>query len=277
VYHLLVKYEGWADGQDRLTNDRVFESTESALIPRTEGGTLDFARLPSGPALFATEEGGSGPMVARIGTIRRARATGRWVHLEYVIDPQLPSLPIASLRALSSDLSIESFELRHTHWAMKDVDLFRVLLLQKASLGPSPTLFDLDAAVEADLVSVMMPFDPGFDPIHAAICQAVSDAGMRCLRADDIWVHDVIIQDIVSLICRSRIVISDCTGRNPNVFYETGIAHTLGRDVLLIGQSEGDIPFDLRHLRFIRYLNNGEGRAQLTSEVARRVMTLASR
>jgi hypothetical protein len=27
------------------------------------------------------------------------------------------------------------------------------------------------------------------------------------------------------LIDRSRIVVCDCTERNPNVFYETGIAH----------------------------------------------------
>jgi len=56
----------------------------------------------------------------------------------------------------------------------------------------------------------------------------------------------------------------DCTGRNPNVFYEAGIAHTLGREVILITQNEQDIPFDLRHRRYIRYLDNVEGRDVLT-------------
>jgi hypothetical protein len=56
------------------------------------------------------------------------------------------------------------------------------------------------------------------------------------------WENPAIIQDIVSLIDRSRVVICDCTGRNPSVFYEIGIAHTLGREVILITQNPEDSP-----------------------------------
>lgn len=69
----------------------------------------------------------------------------------------------------------------------------------------------------------------------------------------------------MSLIDRSRVVVCDCTGRNPNVFYEAGIAHTLGREVILVTQADHDIPFDRRHFRYVRYLNNGEGRAALAA------------
>lgn len=58
-----------------------------------------------------------------------------------------------------------------------------------------------------------------------AIQRAAADAEVRCRRADDIWEAPAIIQDVVNLIDRSRIVVCDCTERNPNVFYETGIAH----------------------------------------------------
>jgi hypothetical protein len=37
------------------------------------------------------------------------------------------------------------------------------------------------------------------------------------------------------------------------VFYETGIAHTVGKEVILITQNMDDVPFDLRHLRCILY------------------------
>jgi hypothetical protein len=67
------------------------------------------------------------------------------------------------------------------------------------------------------------------------------------------------------------VVICDCSGRNPNVFYEAGIAHTLGREVILITQADTDIPFDLRHLRYVRYLNNGEGREKLKSRITPRL------
>jgi hypothetical protein len=86
--------------------------------------------------------------------------------------------------------------------------------------------------------------------------------------------NPAIIQDVVSLIDRSRIVVCDCTGRNPNVFYEAGIAHTLGREVILITQSANDIPFDLRHLRYIPYLNNNEGRLALADALQGRMQTV---
>jgi hypothetical protein len=82
-------------------------------------------------------------------------------------------------------------------------------------------------------------------------------------------------QDVVSLIDRSHLVIADCTGRNPNVFYEIGIAHTLGREVILITQNDADIPFDLRHLRYVPYLNNGEGLAALADRLRPRLADLA--
>src|ERR1043166_4270305 len=99
-------------------------------------------------------------------------------------------------------------------------------------------------------MSVMMPLNAEFDNVYAALRRIAEAVGLRCRRADDIWENPAVIQDVVSLIDRSRAVICDCTGRNPNVFYEIGIAHTLGRKVILITQNPADIPFDLRHLRY---------------------------
>lgn len=52
------------------------------------------------------------------------------------------------------------------------------------------------------------------------------------------------------------------------------IAHTLGREVILITQCEHDIPFDLRHLRYVPYLNNAEGRDALTEALQSRMQTI---
>ena len=40
---------------------------------------------------------------------------------------------------------------------------------------------------------------------------------------------------------------------NPNVFYELGLAHALKKPVVLISSNEGDVPFDLKHIRVIYY------------------------
>ena len=116
-----------------------------------------------------------------------------------------------------------------------------------------------------------MPFHPDFDQVYEAIQGVAGAQGLRCQRADNIWENHAVIQDIVSLIDRSRIVVCDCTGRNPNVFYEAGIAHTLGREVILITQSDNDIPFDLRHLRYVRYLNNAQGLDELRQQLQARL------
>ena len=71
-------------------------------------------------------------------------------------------------------------------------------------------------------------------------------------------------------------VICDLIGKNAIVIYETGITHSLGKDVILISQSADDVPFDLRHLRYIQYLNNSEGLQQLTAKVKKRLETLAA-
>ena len=56
------------------------------------------------------------------------------------------------------------------------------------------------------------------------------------------------------LINESRIVIADCTARNVNVFYEIGVAHTVGKDVILLCQNASeDIPIDIRTQRVIEY------------------------
>jgi len=82
---------------------------------------------------------------------------------------------------------------------------------------------------------------------------AVKSCDLRCIRADDIYGVSGIMQSIWEAINSSRVIIAEMTDRNPNVFYELGIAHTLGKPVIMITQSIDDVPFDLKHLRCIEY------------------------
>lgn len=142
----------------------------------------------------------------------------------------------------------------------------------------NPSVFQTPSSeTEPNLLSVMMPYGAGFAPIHAAIIEAAGRNGMTCQRADDIWVHSTVIQDVFSLIYRSYIVVSDFTGKNPNVFYETGIAHTLGKHVIPITQHPSDIPFDLQAHRYLQYHDNAQGHAKLADDLSRRIETLLPR
>lgn len=58
----------------------------------------------------------------------------------------------------------------------------------------------------------------------------------------------------------SRYVIANLNGRNPNVYYELGIAQAIGKPVILIADvsSYKEIPFDLQSNRLLLYRNEGE-------------------
>ncbi|VVB86132.1 Uncharacterised protein [uncultured archaeon] len=140
----------------------------------------------------------------------------------------------------------------------------------------SPSVFnDPEKPIDPNLVSVMMPFKMEYDKVLETIRAACHNVGMTCKRVDDIWNNSTIVQDIFELICCSSIVIVDFSGKNPNVFYETGIAHTLGKNVIPITQNIEDIPFDLRHHRFLQYLNNNEGLLELKKGIEIKLKALA--
>lgn len=70
----------------------------------------------------------------------------------------------------------------------------------------------------------------------------------------------------------------DFTGKNPNVTYETRIAHTLGKHVIPITQSLADladVPFDMRHHRALAYLPNAEGFAALEAALGKKLQQFA--
>ena len=274
MFNLLVKFNAWAQPVDSMYGGRILEYTDDALIARFKpGGQLDLPALIALPTHFAQESYGNENPVARVGTILRAYPNGRDVSVEYVYDPEIPPIPNSTLETYAAELGISPGQFSRTHWSVKDFDLFRALLRHQQPRRVRPRVFQIadPEAVEPTLVSVMMPFAPEFNAVYQSIQESVAAVGLRCRRADDIWENPAIIQDVVSLIDRSTVVICDCSGRNPNVFYEAGIAHTLGREVILITQADTDIPFDLRHLRYVRYLNNGEGREELKTRIAPRL------
>jgi hypothetical protein len=103
-------------------------------------------------------------------------------------------------------------------------------------------------------IFVVMPFSNQFLPIYTDhIAQIGQDLGFIVRRADDFFTNNHVILDVWSAICSASAIIADCTGRNPNVFYEIGIAHTIGKPVILITQDSDDIPIDLRHIKYIKY------------------------
>ena len=60
-------------------------------------------------------------------------------------------------------------------------------------------------------------------------------------------------EQIWSGIKSAKVLVAELTKRNPNVFYELGLAHALQKPVVLVSSNEEDVPFDLKHIRVIYY------------------------
>lgn len=87
---------------------------------------------------------------------------------------------------------------------------------------------------------------------------AIEEAGLRAVRADSIFLPSAIMPDIWRFLSEARVLVADLTGRNPNVFYELGLAHAMRKPVILVANSLDDIPFDLRGLRVLSYDKDNE-------------------
>ena len=128
--------------------------------------------------------------------------------------------------------------------------------------------------VDGRLAFVLMPFTDSLTEIYQTLIKPTvenSQFGLVCKRADDIKSNRAIIQDIWKSICEARVIIADMTNLNPNVMYELGVAHTLGKETILLYQRSAEeikFPFDLSHIRRIEYDNTVPGARALEQELS---------
>jgi len=95
--------------------------------------------------------------------------------------------------------------------------------------------------LDPNLCFILMPFEAELKAVYDDhIRPVVESEGLSCIRANDIVSTGFITWDIWERINRSRFIIADLTRRNPNVFYELGIAHAIGKEVVLITQTMED-------------------------------------
>jgi len=106
-----------------------------------------------------------------------------------------------------------------------------------------------------DTCFVMQPFaSPLGDYYNKIYDPAIRKAGLNPIRADqDIFGTGKIIDQIWNGINSAKVLIAELTKRNPNVFYELGLAHALKKPVVLVSSNQEDVPFDLQHIRVIYY------------------------
>lgn len=135
-----------------------------------------------------------------------------------------------------------------------------------------------DLPLQDNLVFTLMPFTETWSDYIwkeeiLPIVQNIEEYHLICKRADDLYGHDVM-QDIYESILTASIIIADITNRNANVFYELGIAHSLGKEVILLAQGSEYIPFDLNRFRHCIYSNDGMGYKKLRQYIPKAIIDI---
>jgi hypothetical protein len=150
-------------------------------------------------------------------------------------DPFVLPFPVSLLEADSTAraASLEAISQAHVQSEINRVHAQMNVVQINPVFGPA------SYAVDPRLTFVLMPFTDELTEIYQTFVKPVVESpefGLVCRRADDIKSNRAIIQDIWKSLCEARFVIADLTGFNANVLYELGIAHTLGKETILIYQ-----------------------------------------
>ncbi len=127
-------------------------------------------------------------------------------------------------------------------------------------------------------IFMVMPFDKRFTSIFTDIIRPLcTELKLTIARGDEFTsTSGVIIGEVWAALNNCKFVIAEITGGNDNVFYELGIAHTLNKPAILITQAKrpSDVPFDIRHQRYIQYENTVAGGAKLRDDLSAAITRL---
>lgn len=118
-------------------------------------------------------------------------------------------------------------------------------------------------------VFVLTPFSNDGTRTFEIIRKVCNDVDLKCSRGDEIRYNDNILSHIIRSILQANIVIVNIDGRNPNVFYELGICHAIGKPIIIISNIgvKGELPFDINAKNIIFYNDSSDLQLQLRHEL----------
>jgi len=156
---------------------------------------------------------------------------------------------------------------------MLKLSVYKILteekIMNRDSMVVKPIFNGVNYNINPELVFVLMPFTEKWsDDIYMLLRNVCENLSLTVMRADDFLMPNIIMDDIWRGINEAGIIIADITVHNANVFYELGIAHTIGKDVILIRGEDGvKSPFDISPWRYVDYKLNPIGAEKFKNDL----------
>jgi hypothetical protein len=130
--------------------------------------------------------------------------------------------------------------------------------------------------VQRGYAFIAMPMDKDdhqLVDVLEAIQESASSCEIKAERVDEVETNDRITDRILESIAKAEFVIVDLTKERPNVFFEAGYAHGLGKIPIYLARRETTIHFDLKDYPIIEFRNMRE----LKDKLKKRFVALSKR
>lgn len=130
-------------------------------------------------------------------------------------------------------------------------------------------VYDIKRHVLKPKIFVVMQFSKEYNDLFEEVIKPVSEKfGYECIRADEYYTGTPILTDIIKSIQESNAIIAEITPDNPNVFYEIGYSHAVGKPtILLCDKKREKLPFDLSGFRTLFYENTIAGKKKVETSL----------
>lgn len=128
-------------------------------------------------------------------------------------------------------------------------------------------------------IFVVSQFGGDYDILYNEVIKPVcEELKYNPMRGDEAVSCTLILNDIITSIRNSAIVIADITPDNPNVFYEVGYAHALNKPTILLCEKaiRDKLPFDVSGFRTIFYDNSIGGKRKVEEKLKKYLQNISN-
>lgn len=201
-------------------------------------------------------------------TYQQADNSARW---EFGFDdPFIIQIPAALMEQSSEDrrAALQSVASRH-------IDSEYLRLEEKLCLMRSRPIFGgAGEPAMAKSLLLLLPEDGSQAGAEKAIRSAASAKDLPYEEAPDIRSGRAAVRELWYAINHSALILADLTGADPAVMYSLGIAHTIGKETVLIYPQGSKYLTDIPRTYRIEYEESEAGRSRLEEEIGRALGTI---
>jgi hypothetical protein len=164
------------------------------------------------------------------------------------------TLFINNILLCSANISVKDSPIEFVAGSTDKLEIYNII---KHDSGSKPSAF------------VVMQFSREYNELFDEVIKPVTEGfGYECIRADETYTSTPILNDIIQSIKDSSVVVAEITPDNPNVFYEIGYSHAIGKPtILLCDKTRGSLPFDISGFRTLFYENTIAGKKKVENNL----------